>query len=190
MGKKRTTNAHATGEEPIGEGPEIRPESAVGEDAESLRDRLKVAEQQRDDYLALLQRTRADFENYQKRIRRDLAEEQPYAIADFARELLTVRDNLQRAIVSVREEAEKSPLVQGVALVQSQLLDTFGRFGITPIDALGQPFDPSVHEAVLQQPRDDVNPGTVVDVLEPGYRLHGRVLRPAKVVLAGSDSMA
>ncbi len=91
-------------------------------------------------------------------------------------------------MISARQAARKSPLVQGVALVRLQLLDTFGRFGITPIDALGRPFDPSVHEVVPQQPRDDVEPGTIVDVLETGYRLHGRVLRPAKVVLAGSGT--
>jgi molecular chaperone GrpE len=74
--------------------------------------------------------------------------------------------------------------VQGVSLVRSQLLEIFGRFGITPIDAAYQPFDPNLHEGVMQEPRKDVPPGTVVKVLEPGYRLHERVLRPAKVVLA------
>jgi molecular chaperone GrpE len=77
--------------------------------------------------------------------------------------------------------------VQGVALVQTHLLDVFRRFGITPIDALGQPFDPHLHEAVQQQPRADVVPGTVVEVLEPGYRLQERVLRPARVVVASNE---
>jgi molecular chaperone GrpE len=185
--RERTTTVPAAGKEPTGERPELGAASAVGQDGESLQERLKAAEQQRDEYLALLQRTQADFENFQKRIRRDLAEEQRYAIADFARELLAVQDNLRRAMDSVRNGAENNPLVEGLALVQSQLLDTLARFGITPIDAQGQPFDPGVHEVVLQRPRDDVAPNTVVDVLEPGYRLHGRVLRPAKVVLAGPD---
>ena len=65
----------------------------------------------------------------------------------------------------------------------SNLLDIFKRFGITPVDALDRTFDPNVHEAVRQQPRNDVTPGTVVEVLEPGYRLHERVLRPARVVV-------
>ena len=185
----RTTTTHPGEKEPIGEEPQVQATSTGGEDAESLRDRLKVAEQQRDDYLGLLQRTRADFENYQKRIRRDMADERRHAITDFARDLLQVQDNLQRAIVSAQQEAEKSPLVQGVALVQSQLRDTFGRFGITPIDALNQPFDPSFHEVVLQQPRDDVDPGTVVDVLEPGYTPARAGPAPAKVVVAGSGTV-
>jgi molecular chaperone GrpE len=180
----RKTTAPNGGERLIGEGSEDQVASAVLEDLESLRSRVTVAEQQRDEYLALLQRIRADFENYQKRNQRDLAEERRYAHAAFARELLPVLDNLRRALDAARQQAEKGPLVQGVALVQSQLLEIFGRFGVTPIDALGQPFDPNLHEGVQQQPRTDVAPGTVVEVLEPGYRLHERVLRPARVVVA------
>jgi molecular chaperone GrpE len=183
---ERTTPAPAGGERLNGEEPEAQAASAVLDDLESLRSRVTVAEQQRDEYLALLQRARADFENYQKRIQRDLAEERRYAHAAFARELLPVLDNLQRAMDAARQQGEKGPLVQGVALVQSQLHDIFSRFGVTPIDALGRPFDPNVHEAVQQQPRTDVAPGTVVAVLEPGYRLHERVLRPARVVVAAS----
>jgi molecular chaperone GrpE len=180
----RTTPEPAGGERPIGGEPEAQAASAAPEDLESLRSRVTVAEQQRDEYLALLQRTRADFENYQKRIQRDLAEDQRYAHTAFVRELLPVLDNLQRALDAARQQAETGPLVQGVALVQSQLLDIFDRFGVTPIDVLGQPFDPNLHEGILQQPRTDVAPGTVVEVLEPGYRLYERVLRPARVVVA------
>jgi molecular chaperone GrpE len=181
---ERTTTAAAEGQGPIGEEPEAQAASAVLADLEDLRNRVAVAQQQRDEYLALLQRTRADFENYQKRVQRDLAEERRYAHAPFARELLPVLDNLQRALDAARQEGEKGPLIQGVTLVQSQLLDILRRFGIAPIDPQGQPFDPIQHEAVIQQPRTDVAPGTVVQVLEPGYRLHERVLRPAKVVVA------
>jgi molecular chaperone GrpE len=180
----RTTTASSGGERPGGEEPEAQAASAVLEDLDSLRSRVAVAEQQRDQYLALLQRTRADFENYQKRVQRDLAEERRYAHGAFARELLPVLDNLQRAMEAARQQGETGPLVQGVALVQSHLLDLLGRFGVTPIGALDQPFDPNVHDGVLQQPRTDVTPGTVVEVLEPGYRLHERVLRPARVVVA------
>jgi molecular chaperone GrpE len=180
----RMRTAHAGREEPSEEEPEAQAASAVLADLDALRSRLTVAEQQRDEYLALLQRTRADFENYQKRIQRELAEERRYALASFARELLAVLDNLQRALDAAQKQAEQGPLVQGVALVQSQLVNLFDRFGITPINALGQPFDPNLHEAVLHQAREDAAPATVVEVLEPGYRLYERVLRPAKVVVA------
>jgi molecular chaperone GrpE len=158
--------------------------SAVLDDLESLRERAGNAEQQRDEYLALLQRTRADFENYQKRIQRDLADERRYAAAPLARELLPVLDNLKRALEASRKAGEESPLAQGVSLVLSQLLDNLRRFGITPIEPKIEPFDPTIHEAVVHQPRSDVPPGTVVEVLEPGYRLHERILRPARVVVS------
>jgi molecular chaperone GrpE len=185
----RMTPTQAGGDKPVGEEPEAKAASAVLDDLESLRKRGSAAEQQRDEYLALLQRTRADFENYQKRVQRDQAEERRYAHAAFARDLLPVVDNLQRALDAARQEIERSPLAKGVDLVRSQLLDIFGRYGITPIDALGQPFDPLRHESVQQQFRPDLAPGTVVEVLEPGYSLHERILRPSKVVVAApSDS--
>ncbi len=158
--------------------------SAVLDDLESLRGRVKVAEQQRDEYLNLVRRTRADFENYQKRSQRDLAEERRHIHADLVQELLPALDNLQRTLDAARQEEEKGPLVQGVALVLAQLLAGLGRFGVTRIEALGKAFDPHEHEAVRQQPRTDTGPGSVVEVVQPGYRLHDRVLRPAKVVVA------
>jgi molecular chaperone GrpE len=173
---------------PIGEASDGQADLAAMEDLESLRSRVTIAEQQRDEYLALLQRTRADFENYQKRIQRDLAEERRYALAEFARELLPVLDNLERALHAASQQGETGPLVQGVRLVHSQLLDIFGRFGVTRIDAVGQPLDPNLHQVVLQQPRDDAAPGTVVEQIEPGYRLYERVLRPAKVVVAAPST--
>ena len=185
----RMTPTQAGGDKPMGEEPDAMAASAVLDDLESLKNRGSAAEQQRDEYLALLQRTRADFENYQKRVQRDQAEERRSAHAAFARDLLPVVDNLQRALDAARQEIERSPLAKGVDLVRSQLLDIFGRYGITPIDALGQPFDPHRHESVQQQFRPDLAPGTVVEVLEPGYSLHERILRPSKVVVAApSDS--
>ncbi len=175
-------------DQPTDEGLQRQAASAVPEDLESLRTRLGAAEQQRDEYLVLLQRTRADFENYQKRVQRDAAEERRYAPAALARELLPALDNLQRAVEAVGKQGDGGALVQGVTMVQAQLLDALRRFGITAIDALGQPFDPAWHEAVMQQPRPGVAPGTVVQVLEPGYRIHERVLRPARVVVSAANA--
>ncbi|MDB5313762.1 MAG: heat shock protein GrpE [Gemmataceae bacterium] len=180
----RTTATPAGGERRTGEAPEAQATPAGPEDLEALRTRVTRTEQQREEYLDLLQRSQADFENYQKRLRRDLEEERRYAHLPFARELLPVLDNLQRALEAGRQEGEKGPVFRGVTLVESQLLDVLRRFGITPIEAHGRPFDPTLHEAVAQQSRGDVAPGTVAQVLEPGYRLHDRVLRPARVVVA------
>src|SRR5579875_730304 len=130
----------------------------VLDDLDSLRSKLQEAEQKRDEYLYLAQRTRADFENYQKRLKRDQAEERRYAQAPLASDLLAALDNLERAIAAAKQAGEKGPLVQGVAMVQTQLLDILRRHGITPINAEGQPFDPNCHQAVLQQPSKEHPP--------------------------------
>jgi molecular chaperone GrpE len=158
--------------------------AAVEHDLEALQARIADAEQKRDEYLDLLQRTRADFENYQKRALREMVQERKYAQGGLAVDLLPALDNLDRATAAAKQSGDKSPLAQGVLLVQSQLLDILRRNGITPIDAVGKPFDPNQHEAVMQQPSADVPPGSVLQVLEQGFLIHDRVLRPAKVIVS------
>jgi molecular chaperone GrpE len=171
--------------------PETNPQGgngAQGDDRAALQKRLEAAEQARDEYLSLVKQTRAEFENYQKRSARDLASERRYAQAPLAGDLLGALDNLERAIAAGNQAGETGPLVQGVVLVQSQLLDVLRRHGVTRIDAQGKPFDPNLHQAVMQQPSAEVPPGTVLQVLEPGYMLHERVLRPARVVVSMTPS--
>jgi molecular chaperone GrpE len=153
-------------------------------DLDALRANLQSAEQKRDEYLDLAQRTRADFENYQKRMQRDLVQERRFAQTPLAADLLPALDNLERATVAAEQAGEKGPLVQGVVMVQAQLLDILRRHGITRIEAQGLPFDPNLHQAVMQQPHKDHPPMTVVQVLEQGYMIHDRVLRPARVAVS------
>lgn len=156
----------------------------VLDDLEALRSRLQSAEQKRDEYLDMTQRARADFENYQKRMQRDLAIERRFAQAPLASDLLAALDNLERATAAAEQVGEKGPLVQGVSMVHTQLLDLLRRHGVTRIEALGLPFDPNLHEAVMQQPSKQYPPMTVVQVMEPGYMIHERVLRPARVAVS------
>jgi molecular chaperone GrpE len=156
--------------------------STVLEDLEGLRARAA----ERDQFLDLLKRTQADFDNYQKRIQRDRDQERRYSQAPLAADLLPVLDNLERATAAAKQAGETGPLVQGVAMVQSQLLDLLKRHGIKPIDAKGTPFDPNLHQAVMQQPAADVPPHTVLQVLEQGFMIHDRVLRPAKVIVSAA----
>src|SRR5262249_50831821 len=147
---------------------------------EALRKRAA----ERDQYLDLLQRTKAEFDNYQKRIQRDRAEERRYMHGPFVRDLLPVFDNLQRATAAAKQAGETGPLVQGVAMVQNQFLDLLKRYGITPIDPLGKPFDPNQHEAIAQQPAPGQPPNTVIQVVELGFLNQDRLLGPAKVVVS------
>lgn len=182
MADKPNTNA------PGGNGAEQAVATAVMEDLEALRARAERAERDRDELRDLAQRTRADFENYQKRLQRDLAQERRYAEGPLAADLLPALDNLDRATAAAQQAGETGPLVQGVAMVQAQVLDVLRRHGVTPIDAQGQPFDPNRHQAVMQQPSEGVPPGTVLQVLEPGYMIHERVLRPARVVVSAAPA--
>jgi molecular chaperone GrpE len=154
----------------------------VREDLAGLRARAV----ERDKFLALLQRTQADFENYQKRNQRERELERRYWHGALALDLLPVIDNLERAMTAAKQAGETGPLVQGVGLVQTQLLDMLKRHGITPIDALNKPFDPNLHQAVMQQPSKDQPPNTVIQVLQQGFMIHDRVLRPASVIVSAA----
>jgi molecular chaperone GrpE len=160
------------------------PATVVLGDLDTLRTRTQAAEQERDQFLALLQRTRADFENYQKRNQREREQERKYWYGPLVLDLLPAFDNLERAMAAASQAGESGPLVKGVAMVQSQLLDVLKRHGITPIAALGQPFDPNLHQAVMQQPSAEHPPNTVLQVLQQGFMIHDRVLRPASVVVS------
>lgn len=143
-----------------------------------------VTRAQYDEVVALLKNTRADFENYQKRMSRERESDRKYYVSNLARDMLTVVDNLERAIEAAKSAKDDSPLVQGVAATLNQWMQIFARHGITPIEALGQPFDPNKHEAVAQEPSVNVPPGTVTKVLQQGFQIHDRVLRPASVVVS------
>jgi molecular chaperone GrpE len=160
--------------------------TAVMDDLEALRERTASLQQERDDFRNLLQRTRADFENYQKRAQRDMAQERRYCHSGLALDLLPILDNFDRAVAAAKQAGETGPLVQGVAMIQTQVLDVLKRHGITRIEALGQPFDPALHQAVMQQPSSEQPPNTVLQVLEQGFLIHDRVLRPARVVVSAA----
>lgn len=149
---------------------------------------VAALEKERDEFKALALRTRAEFENYQKRAQRESASERRYAYGPLALEILPIMDNLDRAVEAARKAGEEGPLVQGVAMVQSQFLDVLKRHGVTRIEAAGQPFDPNQHQAVMQQPSADHPPGVVLQVLEQGFMLHDRVLRPARVIVSATPA--
>jgi len=146
-------------------------------------DELTKAQRERDEYLALAQRTQADFENWRKRAAKEAAAGGRRAKSGLVRELLPVVDNLERALASA-EENERH-LAEGVRLVHSELLAVLERNGVEQFDPEGESFDPEVHEALSTRSEDGSEPGTVLDVVEKGYRANGIVLRPARVVVSG-----
>ena len=167
---------------PAGE-PVLEPEPEAEPDPAELRERAAKA----DEYLALAQRTQADFENFRKRMTRDVRAAEARGMGRLARELLPALDNLERALAAVEASGDDQEhhLTQGIRLVQSDLSAALARTGIEGYAQKGERFDPVQHEAVAQQPVDGAEPGTIVEVLQAGYRLNDAVLRPARVIVAG-----
>ena len=166
-------------DEQEGTAEEAAPSDDLPDDLES---RLAEAEAKRDEYLADLQRLAADFDNYRKRVLRDQQQLVARAHEGLVKELLPVLDDLERAL-GAAEVHDEATVVEGVRLVQRALADQLAREGLEEIVADGA-FDPHIHEALLSQSVDGVEAGTVVQVVQKGYRLGDRVLRPARVVIS------
>ncbi len=158
-------------------------EPEVELDPAALRERAEKADQ----YLALAQRTQADFENFRKRMTRDVRAAEARGMGRLAKELLPALDNLDRALAAVEssEADQEHHLTKGIRLVQSELSSALARTGIEGYATKGERFDPVQHEAVAQTPVAGAEPGTIVEVLQSGYRLNELVLRPARVIVAG-----
>jgi len=132
-------------------------------------------------FLALAQRTQADFENYRKRMARENAAAVDRGVGKLAKELLPALDHLDHALQAAQADDE---VVKGFALVREEIVKALGRVGIQPFSPKGEVFDPNEHEAMVQQPSEDAESGTVIEVYQQGYRINGQVLRPARVVVA------
>ena len=163
-------------------GDETRTEEEQAVEAPEQVDELAEATRQRDEYLDALQRSQAEFANYRKRVARDQASLVARAAERLVNELLPVLDDLERAFEAATEH-EEAKLEEGVRLVHRSLLGLVERHGLSEIETEGA-FDPHVHEALLAQPAEDAESGAVLQVLQKGYRLGDRVLRPARVVVA------
>jgi len=149
-----------------------------------LEERLAEVERERDEYLNDLKRVAADFENYRKRMARDQEGLVARAHERLVKELLPVLDDLERSLEAAAEH-EEAKLEEGVRLVHRELIEALAREGLVEVETDGQ-FDPHVHEALLSQPSEQ-DDGTVIEVLQKGYRLGDRVLRPARVVVSQGE---
>src|SRR5271165_3323549 len=142
-----------------------------GEENLSPREELASLQKECDDLKDQLLRTRAEFANYQKRARQQADADRLYAIGDLARDLLEAIDNLERATGALQSSASEG-ITAGLEMVQKQMLAALAKYGVEPIIALGQPFDPNLHDALMQQPSTEHPEGAVVAELGKGYRIH------------------
>lgn len=154
------------------------PEDVVAEEPSVPLAEFEAVMGERDQYLDSLRRLKAEFDNSRKRQERERARILESASEKLVQELLPVLDNLDRALES------EGDIREGVQATRGQLADVLANEGLLPVASDGQPFDPNVHEAVMGQPSEDHEEGTVLQTFQRGYLLNGRAIRPAKVVVA------
>jgi molecular chaperone GrpE len=185
---------------------EVRPDDRAHADVEAVTDgsteestgsavhKDEAAESTPDEVQAMTERVRtledgllrakADYQNLQRRTATERSEAIKYANADLMRSLVGVLDDFERALQSAEGSENLDAVVEGIRLVYENFRKALTDAGLETIDALHQPFDPSVHDALMQQPTEEHDPGTVVEQVAKGYRLSERVIRPAKVIVA------
>src|SRR5687768_17518307 len=175
------------------EGLEVDTDDAIGgpDTAELIatRSELKRIETENAELKDRFQRRQADFENYRKRVERERSETYNRVVADIAGKLLPVMDNLKRALeteasVEASESDEFRHFLSGVDLISKQLNGVLDALGVKPIAAVGEPFDPHIHEAVVTEETDEYEPDTVMQEIVSGYRLGDKLIRPALVKVA------
>lgn len=193
----------AASEEGLAEEAEAQPAADASNDAVEGPDEAAAADAAEDiaedgdldpeaqiaDLKDKLLRALADMENLRRRSQKDREDALKYSAANFARDMLSVGDNLRRAIESIPEEGDPDgaalvAFIEGVALTEKDLLSALERHGIKKIEPMGEKFDPQFHEAMFEIPTADAENGTVMQVVEIGYVIHDRLLRPAKVGIA------
>ncbi len=153
--------------------------------AEDLSDLLEKARAKADEHYDQMMRAHAELENLKRRHQRDLENAHKYGLDKFVAELLGVRDSLELGLnAALDESADVQKLREGTELTLKMLGDTMGKFGVEQIDPLNQPFNPELHQAMSMQPRADVPANTVVAVVQKGYSLNGRLVRPAMVMVS------
>lgn len=188
MTADESDNKQSQSEHEIGNEQEAASADQQTQDLEieaAIQDAVETAlAEQRD----MVMRAQAEVQNMRRRCEQDVEKAHKFALEKFAMELLGVADNLERALQAATEQEDErvGGLIEGVELTLKGLLEVFARFNINKVDPQGEPFDPQLHEAMATQPSAEVEPNTVLAVVQKGYTLNGRVLRPARVMVSKS----
>ncbi|HEU5139870.1 MAG TPA: nucleotide exchange factor GrpE [Bacillales bacterium] len=151
------------------------------ETVEELQQRIQQLEKEKEEFQSRMLRVQADYDNFRRRTKEEKAAAAKYKALGFAEKLLPALDNFDRALNTKAEGEEAKSLLQGMEIVHRQLKDAFEEENIKEIEAEGQPFDPEFHQAVMQVENEDHESNTVVEVMQKGYLLNDRVIRPAMV---------
>jgi molecular chaperone GrpE len=157
-----------------------------GEESRDLNAELEAARAEATQNYDKLLRLSAEFENYKKRMQRQVEEYRKFANESLIKDLLSVVDNLERAMDASAQSQKESDqcMMQGLEMTLEEIRKVLKKYHVTPVEAMGKPFDPAFHEAVMQQPTDDCPDNTVIQEMQKGYMLHDRLIRPAMVVVS------
>jgi molecular chaperone GrpE len=158
--------------------------SAPASEETDGQDEMASLQADLDRFRDLAMRSQADFENYKKRSAREKEEAIKYANKSLLEKLVSIIDHFELGLEAARGEGQKSPIYSGMSLVLKQLRDLLADSGLQPIEAVGQEFDPNLHEAIAHEPSDEVPEGTVIRQTRRGYRFKDRLLRPSAVVVS------
>ena len=167
-------------EENVSEEPKDQEEAEISSEEliEKLNEEITSLKDQR-------LRAIAELENFRKRAEKDQSDALKYGISNFAKEIIDIRDNIERAQSSISDEAKSNEsiksVIEGIDLIVQSVISTFEKIGIKKIESLNEKFDHNLHQAMMEIENDDLEPGTIVQELIPGYTLHDRLLRPAMV---------
>lgn len=163
----------------------LEPEAELLEE-EPENDELAKALEEVAQYKEVALRAQADAQNVRRRAEQDVEKAHKFGLEKFAKSIVNVADNLERALTSAPETGESDPVREGVELTLKDLLETLARFEVKVVDPHGEPFNPELHQAMTMVPNPELEPNTVMDVVQKGYTLHGRLLRPAMVVVSSA----
>jgi len=178
------TRVNIPGERPEVSEPTETPPEELPTDPEELQNLVVQKTQEAKENYDRVLRLAAELDNLRKRQERELSEVRQFANENLLRELLPVLDNLERALEHGRQNETPEALMEGLDLVHQDFLKVLGRFGITPLDSVGERFNPTYHHAVMEEEAPEVEDQTVLKELQKGYLLQNRLLRPAMVVVS------
>src|SRR4051794_17947645 len=169
---------------PVTELGEEKAEPALEPAAEPVEDETEGLQADLERFRDLALRSQADFDNYKKRSAREKEEAIKYANNSLLEKLISIVDNFELGLEAARGEGEKSPIFSGMSMVLKQLMDFLADSGLQPIQAVGEKFDPNLHEAIAHEPSEEVPEGNVIRQTRRGYKLKDRLLRPSSVVVS------
>lgn len=168
--------------------PENAPETAKAPEEGSLSAKLAEAEKQAETYKDLMYRKAAEFENYKKRAENEVASVVKFANESLIGDLLPVLDDFERSLKAAKASKEFESLYKGIELIYQKLTKELEKRGVKSFETVGKEFNVDFHDALLQMPREDVAPHTVLEEIEKGYTLHDKILRHAKVIVSTSPA--